>query len=217
MNLKKIEPGMVVHVKNDEEYKELLKEAKRLGYRWLNGKEIDPEIKDSLIQSYSIKFNEANDFRYFKNIGFVISGSKTIEFSDLVLQDMTAEEVLSTISEMCRNTSCKGCYLGKLCNHANSSCSLQDMEPKVIIDACIKWKQEYEKKEPEIETVDMCRIIEVLPDGKKKCVHEEEIKHNMDTPYKTNFEIMSDILKQYCVEHDGEFIAVHETVCRVKK
>ena len=91
------------------------------------------------------------------------------------------------------------------------------MEPKLIIDACIKWKSDHEKKEPEIETVDICRIIEIQPNGKKRCVHEEDISdgelmYSGDAVEKCRY-----ILKNYCKEHDGEFIAVHEVVSRVKK
>ena len=71
-------------------------------------------------------------------------------------------------------------------------------------------------KEPEIETVDICRIIEVQPNGRKRCVHEEDISdgelmYSGDAVEKCRY-----ILKNYCKEHDGEFIAVHEVVSRVK-
>ena len=84
-----------------------------------------------------------------------------------------------------------------------------------IVDAIKKWKAEHEKKESEIETVDTCRNIEVLPDGRKRCVHEEDIKSEF--PFGGDErEKVEEILKRYCMEHDGEYIAEHEVVSRVK-
>ena len=45
-------------------------------------------------------------------------------------------------------------------------------------------------------------------------MHEEEIKPEL--PFDTDKEV-AEILKHYCMEHDCEFIAVHEVVSRVKK
>lgn len=70
--------------------------------------------------------------------------------------------------------------------------------------------------EPEIETVSICRIIEVLPDDRKRCVHEEDIKTDQ-TPCGSERIAVEEILKRYCMEHDGEFRAVHEVISRVKK
>ena len=82
----------------------------------------------------------------------------------------------------------------------------------------MKWKANREKKEPEIETVDICRIIEILPDGRKRCVHEEDIKPDSDFPFGGNeCEAVEEILKSYCMEHEGKFIAVHEVISRVKE
>ena len=82
-----------------------------------------------------------------------------------------------------------------------------------IMDAIKKWKAEHEKKEPEIETVYICRIIEILTDGRKRCVHEEDIDLPFDGYERQRVE---EILKRYCMEHDGEYIAVREVVSRVK-
>lgn len=56
----------------------------------------------------------------------------------------------------------------------------------------------------------------MLPDGKKRCVNEEDIKS--DLPFcGDEREKVEKTLKRYCMEHDGEFIAVHEVVSRVKE
>ena len=87
--------------------------------------------------------------------------------------------------------------------------------PKGVVEIISRWKSEHEKKEPEIETVDICRIIEIQPDGRKRCVHEEDLASgSTDAEIKIMVEAE---LKRYCMEHEGEFIAVHEVVSRVKK
>ena len=89
--------------------------------------------------------------------------------------------------------------------------------PDKLISICHQWKSDHKKKEPEIETVDICRIIEIQPDGKKRCVHEEDISDGELMYSGDAVENCRYILKNYCKEHDGEFIAVHEVVSRVKK
>ena len=214
MRLKEIKPGMVIHCKDYEEKKALLEEAERLGYRWGGTANLPTSMPNNL--GSTIHFHEKNEFIGFKHISWSKNTEGVTEFSDLILPELTAEEVLSTISEICINTKCENCYLGKYCDKTNSACSLQSMEPKLIIDACIKWKSEHEKKEPEIETVDICRIIEIQPDGRKRCVHEEDIKSEL--PFGGDErQIVQNVLKRYLEEHDGEFIAVHEVVSRVKQ
>lgn len=150
MRLKEIKPGMVIHCKNEEEKKALLEEAERLGYVWY-GSEQKPTEKLSSTGN-TIHFYDASllaEYKYITHSGQI--GGDIIEFSDLIIPDMSAEEVLTIISEMCINKSCKECYLGGFCDRTNSACSLTSIEPNVIIDACLKWKSEHEKKEPEIE------------------------------------------------------------------
>lgn len=137
------------------------------------------------------------------------------EFSDLILPELTAEEVLQAMGEICESHQvCNDCPISKATKEnirVPSYCfkSLHTHTDKVI-NVCAKWKSDHEKKEPEIETVDICRIIEVLPDGRKRCVHEEDIKKPITLE-------VEETLKRYCMEHEGEFIAVHEVVSRVKK
>ena len=143
---------------------------------------------------------------------------ETVEFSDLIIPDpeLSAEEALLAYDQMCsENYCCSDCPIYGILGH---KCARKmDGHITEIVDAIKKWKADHEKKEPEIETVDICRIIEVLPDGRKRCVHEE----NMNNPGRTLGDKLycldvEEILKRYCMEHDGEYIAVHEVVSRVK-
>ena len=47
-------------------------------------------------------------------------------------------------------------------------------------------------------------------------MHEEDIKPDPELPYGSEDISVHEILKRYCMEHDGEYIAVHEVVSRVK-
>ena len=214
MRLKEIKPGMVIHCKTQEEKKALLEEAERLGYRWTNGEKLPTD--KTVDSGMTIHFYNKNEREDYKHITWSNYTYDVTEFSDLILPELTAEEALLAYDQMCNeNYCCNDCpiykIMGNECTHK--------MEGHIseIVDAIKQWKSEHEKKEPEIETVDICRIIEIQPDGKKRCVHEEDIKPDSDLPYGYERDSVNAILKRYCMEHEGEFIAVHEVVSRVKK
>ena len=211
MRLKEIKPGMVIHCKNDEEKKALLEEAERLGYVWIvNGKNPTDE---TTISGSTIHI-------LLKHITWSDTTEGAIEFSDLILPEMTAEELLNILNEIihCGVRRCDECPLAEngetLCTDDVGGVKISN--PDKLISICQQWKANHEKKEPEIETVDICRIIEIQPDGKKRCVHEEDISDGELMYSGDAVENCRYILKNYCKEHDGEFIAVHEVVSRVK-
>ena len=211
MKLKEIKPGMVIHCKNDEEKKALLEEAERLGYVWIvNGKNPTDE---TTISGSTIHI-------LLKHITWSDTTEGAIEFSDLILPEMTAEELLNILNEIihCGVRRCDECPLAEngetLCTDDVGGVKISN--PDKLISICQQWKAYHEKKEPEIETVDICRIIEIQPDGKKRCVHEEDISDGELMYSGDAVENCRYILKNYCKEHDGEFIAVHEVVSRVK-
>lgn len=212
MRLKEIKPGMVIHCKNDEEKKLLLQEAERLGYFWA-GHKVPTDYYMMKYSGMTIHFYDKNESCDFEHITWSGNTDGVTEFSDLIIPEMSAEEVMQIVKklefEFVRE------YLG-LPYGKSLDGMLFDAEPRKIIDMCEKWKSDHEKKEPEVETVDICRIIEVLPDGRKRCVHEEDIKTDPDLPYGGEQIAVEEILKRYCMEHDGEFIAVHEVMSRVK-
>lgn len=208
MRLKEIKPGMYIYCKNLDELKALLAEANRLGYRWADG---TLATNVCCTENASIKFHYEDTRRPYKYItwGEVKEGT---EFSDLIPPELTAEEVLQICNEICSSTlTCGHCTMVGNCFND------KDSDYSKVVEICEKWKADHEKKEPEIETVDICRIIEIQPDGRKRCVHEEDISdgelmYSGDAVEKCRY-----ILKNYCKEHDGNFIAVHEVVSRVKR
>ena len=208
MRLKEIKPGMVIHCKNDDEKKELLEEAERLGYRWLRSFGLPTSRNE--YSGMTIHFNEPSRTSSFFNITWSVETEGVSEFSDLIIPDpeLSAEEALLAYDQMCKeNYCCNDCPIYGILGH--ECAKRMDGHITEIVDAIKKWKAEHEKKEPEIETVDICQIIEILPDGSRKCVHEEDM--NSQTIAERE-----DILKSYCMEHDGEFIAVRESVSRAK-
>lgn len=206
MRLKEIKPGMAIHCKNDEEKKALYQELCRIG-----------NIRTDLYEDSFPNFKN-NRFSYLikdlKNQTWGIADYATVEFSDLIIPELTVEEVLKIRNEL--DAAFVRDYLGIFCEMSLDKI-LRNATPEQIIDMCRQWKANHEKKEPEIETVDICRIIEIKPDGKKRCVHEEDISDGELMYSGDAVENCRYILKNYCMEHDGEFIAVHEVVSRVKK
>ena len=206
MRLKEIKPGMVIHCKNDEEKKALYQELCRIG-----------NIRTDLYEDSFPNFKN-NRFSYLikdlKNQTWGIADCATVEFSDLILPELTAEEAIKIFGEICKG-SCQACPLYAV--EPYEACeNLCYENPEKIVEILAQWKSEHEKKELEIETVDICRIIEIQPDGKKRCVHEEDISDGELMYSGDAVENCRYILKNYCKEHDGEFIAVHEVVSRVK-
>ena len=205
MRLKEIKPGMVIHCKNDEEKKALLEEAERLGYLWANGY----KPTEFSFPSNSLVFREDG---LSKRITWSVDGNKNTEFSDLILPELTAEEAIKINTELCAGT-CEECPLYNVDGYSDCD-DLCINNPEKAVELLAKWKYNHEKKEPEIETVDICRIIEIQTDGRKRCVHEEDLASG-STDAEIKIMIKAE-LKRYCMEHDGEFIAVHEVVSRVK-
>ena len=214
MRLKEIKPGMAIHCKNDEEKKALLEEAEKLGYKW-NNNCVPTDSRMVEIAEMTIHFYGKNEYANFKHITWSDKTDGVTEFSDLILPELTAEEAIKLFGELCTD-SCQVCPLHRYDDYENCFSFCFD-NPEKAVEILAQWKSNHEKKEPEIETVDICRIIEIQPDGKKRCVHEEDISDGELMYSGDAVENCRYILKNYCKEHDGEFIAVHEVVSMVKR
>ena len=208
MKLKEIKPGMVIHWKTGDEKAALLEELERLGYEWFgtHRRKATYACGDEDLGHVIHVYND-NGWKNITNSNRV--DVVTHEFSDLIIQEMSAVEALQIANEICKHTEhCADCPMRGNCYKA------YDSDKGKTVEVLSKWKSDHEKKEPEIETVDICRIIKILPD-RKMVVHEEDIKSEL--PFGGDErQIVEEILKHYCMEHDGEYIAVHEVVSRVK-
>lgn len=208
MKLKEIKPGMVIHWKTGDEKVALLEELERLGYEWFgtHRRKATYACGDEDLGHVIHVYND-NGWKNITNSNRV--DVVTHEFSDLIIPEMSAVEALQIANEICKHTEhCADCPMRGNCYKA---C---DSDKGKTVEVLSKWKSDHEKKEPEIETVDICRIIKILPD-RKMVVHEEDIKSEL--PFGGDErQIVEEILKHYCMEHDGEYIAMHEVVSRVK-
>lgn len=207
IKLKEIKPGMVIHCENDEEKKILLEELEKLGYVWADTKTLP--TKGACSEVIHILNNGFKHIRHGANTLMV-----THKFSDLILPELSAEEVLEIIKEICDASNCLTCPL-----HEKEDCCIckdNNFIPKKVLKACEQWKTDHEKKTIETEWVDICRIIHIQDNGTKKCVYEEEIKPDEDLPYGSEKLEAERIFNKYIAEHEGNYIAVVEPVCRVK-
>lgn len=152
-------------------------------------------------QKYSIRVSTNDDWWWYS--------ADELE----LISELSAAEVLKICNEICATREGGNCSVCKM--HHNCFFDLSSDYQKVV-EICEQWKANHEKKEPEFEWVDVCRIIEVQDNGFKKCVHEEDIEAalNLGGDIKAKTE---EILKRYIKEHDGVFFATVERACRVKQ
>lgn len=190
MRLKEIKPGMVIHCKNISEYERLEEETIKNGYGELP------------------LHNRSEDF--IKKVVFYIHDEKSlwgglnknyIEFSDLILPELTAEELLQVINDICNMYSNYSRDCKKECPFCNGYCKeWMAKHPKDTIEICAQWKYEHEKKEPEIEWV--YRVFGAENFGEKLFRTEEEAIKRCEELVKS--------------QKNRQF-ARYERVCRVKE
>lgn len=149
MRLKKIKPGMVIHCKNDEEKKVLLEEAERLGYVWRDKK--NKPTNANFFAGSTIHFYENNEFCDYKHITWSDTTKRTIEFSDHIIPELTAEEALKTYVEMC-SMGCRQCTFKTIVKDGNCEEFIINNTQKAI-EIISEWKSDHENKEPEVEWV----------------------------------------------------------------
>ena len=89
--------------------------------------------------------------------------------------------------------------------------SMNDIKNKVTFKDVAGADEE--KKELETEWVYVVRIIKVYDNGKKECVHE--VVCNIE--FSDMDKVAEAELKHYCSEHEGNFFATLEHICRIKE
>ena len=133
------------------------------------------------------------------------------------------EDMLEPVEEMSAEEATK--ILGKICCESEvcAECPISEAKGKMpcqnfrrdkageVLEILKQWKADHEKKEVEVEFVNVIRIIEDTGDI-KRCVHEESVPYSEDWEY-----AQVRALKEYCKNHDGNFFAVMESRCVVKE
>lgn len=155
MRLKEIKPGMVIHCKTKGEVSEILKVVKENGFSidiWDRKKENTClRISDGVLVGFDC-------VDYYINDGYTIT-----EFSDLIIPELSAKEVLETISEICSENRCGACLFntryGCLANRYDYKKVSDD-----IIAICTKWREEHPKEEEKKVEVEQFWEIKCLED-----------------------------------------------------
>lgn len=133
--------------------------------------------------------------------------------------EMSAEEVLEMIKEICDESSCSECPFSN--RKVGCICRESYFAPKEIIKACEQWKADHEKKEPEVEMKWFWqgRIFEIKDQDRNNYYQIKDGTGFYDTGCESREsaeEYMTNTLKEYNKSHEGDYIAVVEHVCRVK-
>ena len=191
MRLKEIKPGMVIHCKTKEEMEELSKHIKlfnTVDNIWNYGN--DGVNRDC------IRINDMGQYEGFCTYDYYAKEMryKITEFSDLILPELTAYEVLNTCHKICEEKSCNQCPM------RNNCFTCKDSDARKIIEICEQWKSDHEKKDQEIEWV--YRVFGAENYGEKFFRTEAEAINRCEELAKLQK------TKQY---------ARYERVCRVKE
>lgn len=202
MRLKEIKPGMAIHCKNDEEKKALLEEAERLGYVWYYIKSKPTKLQIELV-SQTIHFYDANrqngftaDYKHITQSEH--TGRDVIEFSDLILPELTAEEVWNGLGDVEDDEIYE--YFQQPCLFATRDELILRADWKDLVAIVEKHIADHEKKEPEVEWV--YRVFGAENFGEKFFNTEEEAIARCEELVKSQKN------RQY---------ARYEKVCRVKE
>ena len=169
-------------------------------------------VVDEMLKKKIVKIKSVHD-GYYKVVEDDYKWTDEM-FEGLVEDELTAEEAIKTLGEMCARD-CKACKLGKLVKESRYSfCADYRREhPDKVVEVLKQLKKEHEKKEVETEFACIVRVIEDLGDS-KRCVYEEDLAGVKGETFRM---AMERVLKEYCKEHEGKFFAVYEEICRVKE
>ena len=115
-----------------------------------------------------------------------------------------------------------------MCNIGCSQCPFKDYEnigdceefiinnTQKVIEILAEWKEQHEKKEPEVEKYEAVRIVECST-GIEKVVYEEPVSEDFDYEQDSIDAFVEETLLKYCKEHKGTYEAYMAHVFRVKE
>lgn len=210
MKLKQIKPGMVIHCPEQEQAEELLKHLSEMEYKWAGGSKLTETNHCLYRQSTCYEIYDI-DIGYGSIEFFQKNNRPVTEFSDLIQPELTAAEAIAWLGE----NYIDGEYEKVFGKDYHFDKLTKKFSAKEIVEK-IEQHLFGEETEPEYEHVDICRIIEIQQDGKRKCVQEVDIPEDAISTGHGKDEIER-ILKEYSRTHSGRCIAVQEVVCREKQ
>ena len=128
---------------------------------------------------------------------------------ELVEDELTAEEAIRIQAEMC-SVPCRKCPISKE-RGAYECRTFRAEHPDKVLEILKQRKKEHEKKPIETECAIMVRVL-VGNDCNGKCEHEEEVPSG-----ETWERAQERVLKEYCENHEGEYMSTICGICRVKE
>ena len=161
MRLKEIKPGMVIHCKTEEEAKGFIQFLREKGFKWNGG-------KDLLKNNHFLDYHEMTCYKVYEgeyltvgSFGWFTDRNETVtEFSDLIIPELSAKEVLETIGEICKEYALNGCIKCPL----DCKCNPTKYSSEKIIEICTKWREEHPKEEEKKVEVEQFWEIKCLED-----------------------------------------------------
>lgn len=125
---------------------------------------------------------------------------------ELLDEELTADEAIVIMSEICGNHLCTNCPVSQSedFNSFSSCIRFRSENPEKIVSFLKQYKKDHEKKEIEVVQKTYCLVM----DEKRTVVHEEEVG---------NSDSCEEVLRRYCEEHEGKFLAICESRYAVKE
>ena len=129
----------------------------------------------------------------------------------LVEDELTAEEAIRSLSELCFKYSlCSDCTVKHL--RGDMTCRNFRIEhPDKVVEVLKQFKKDNEKKEQKIEVVDLIKVMKEVCDD-ETCIYAYEIDVNKED---INDKMM-ELVKEYSGEQNSKIYAKYERICRVK-
>ena len=140
MKLKEIKPGMAIHCSTIEEAKSLIELTNSEPAFLESWGDMEEKTCYRMDNRKIDGFSSA--FYYKKN------GCEIVEFTDLIIPELTLEEVLQICTEICEGRECDDCPM-----RGGDCFKNPDSDKSEIVKICEQWKSDHEKKEPEVEWV----------------------------------------------------------------
>ena len=133
-------------------------------------------------------------------------------FEGLVEDELTAEEGIRILGEMCCKNNCiTECPIRKeICNGMPCQELLREY-PEKVVEILKQFKKDHEKKPIEIEIVYLIKVMKEEGDS-TTCIYTYEVNEDKDDIDKK----MDELVKQYYEENGGKIYAKCERICRVK-
>lgn len=216
MQFKEIKPGMNIHCNSFEEKMMLLEELGRLGYLWCGSRNYPTEATSDSGSIIHI-IDDRGQKRLLCSNSF---NEVTHEFSDLIPEVTAAEAVEWLATHYFDGELTKVFGQDDFGNNIGIADITTKYSPDEIIKKISEWKMKVDCVEPELEVIDVCRILEIRPNGSKQYVHTEVLEIADEDGAQKKIKIREQckkILIDYYRKHPSpRYVAIHDEVYRLK-